>query len=262
MNKEQFLNTGLLEQYALGLTDSEESQIVEQHLQSFPELREELQAMQSALEQYAQQYAIQPPSGLKNKILEDLDDTAPFNTNAAQSEQFSTKISWSKWLSYAALIALTLGYLYKGHQVNLANREISQQKTAVATCNERNERLENSQTIYAFISDTNTQPVLLTGTEVSPESEAVVYWNEDKQSAYFFASQLPKPANDQQYQIWADVEGEMISIGLLDYQTNDLQQISYIANAESLNITLEPRGGSEHPNVEQLYVNAPISGKG
>lgn len=261
MNKEQFLNTGLLEQYALGLTDSEESQIVEKHLKSFPELGEELQAMQSALEQYAQQYAIQAPSGLKNKILEDIGDPSDTSFDGAQNEQFSTQISWSKWLSYAALIALTLGYLYKGHQTNLANREIRQQQIALASCNERNDKLEASQAIYAFISDTHTQPVLLKGTAVSPESEAVVYWNEDKASAYFFASQLPEPAADKQYQIWADVEGEMISVGLLDYQTKDLQQINYIANAESLNITLEPKGGSEHPNVAQLYVNSPL-GKG
>ncbi|MEM6379617.1 MAG: anti-sigma factor [Bacteroidota bacterium] len=258
MNKEQFLNTGLLEQYALGLTDNEESQIVEQHLQAFPELKEELQAMQSALEQYAQQYAIQPPSGLKNKILQDLEETPTNNIETPKSNAFSTSVPWSKWLSYAALIALTAGYLFKSHQINLAKQEIRQQQTAIASCNDRNESLEASQAIYAFISDPNTQPVLLKGTVVSPESEAVVYWNEDKESAYFFASALPKPPSDKQYQIWADVEGEMISVGLLDYQTKDLQQINYIANAESLNITLEPTGGSDHPNVEQLYVNSPL----
>lgn len=259
MNKEQFLNSGLLEQYALGLTDSEESQIVEQHLKTFPELRDELQSMQSALEQYARQYAIPPPSGLKGKILEDLDEASLNPTQRVDIEPMPTQASWSRWLSYAALIALTLGYLYKSHQTNLANREIRQQKTALASCNDRNESLEASQAIYAFISDPATQPVLLKGTAVSPQSEAIVYWNEDRASAYFFASQLPEPPSGHQYQIWADVEGEMISVGLLEYQKKDLQQINYIANAESLNITLEPKGGSEHPNVEQLYVNSPLS---
>lgn len=258
MNKEQFLNTGLLEQYALGLTDAEESRIVEQHLKAFPELKDELRSMQSALEQYARQYAIPPPSGLKNKILQDLEETPDPNFDTQKNRSLSNSVPWSKLLSYVALIALTAGYLYKSHQINLAKQEIRQKQTAIASCNERNERLEVSQAIYAFISDTHTQPVLLKGTAVSPESEAVVYWNEDKQAAYFFASALPEPPSDKQYQIWADVEGEMISVGLLDYQTKDLQQINYIANAESLNITLEPKGGSDHPNVAQLYVNSPL----
>jgi hypothetical protein len=44
----------------------------------------------------------------------------------------------------------------------------------------------------------------------------------------------------------------------LEREATDLQLINYIARAESLNITLEPLGGSEQPTVELLYVNAPM----
>ncbi len=50
----------------------------------------------------------------------------------------------------------------------------------------------------------------------------------------------------------------MINIGLLQHPGDDMQALQFIDNAESLNITLEPAGGSEHPTVELLYVNAEI----
>lgn len=255
MNKKEFLNTGLLEQYALGLMDAEEKLVVEQHLEQFPELRDELYAMQEALENYAQQYAIAPPEGIKKNILHEVADTAP-KIRLRKTSTSST--SWSKWLSYAALIALTLGYLYQSNRYKQTEQELRSTSAALSSCESQNKSLQNNQQIYAFISDVNTKPITLQGTSTHTDASAIVYWNEDRQQAFLVANALPEPPSNQQYQVWADVEGEMISIGLLDDQTNDLQAINYIARAESLNITLEPRGGSKQPTISNLYVNAAI----
>ena len=56
------------------------------------------------------------------------------------------------------------------------------------------------------------------------------------------------------YQMWADVDGEMINMGLVPAE-QDYIPLRYIDKAESLNITIEPAGGSEHPTVEQLISN-------
>lgn len=257
MNKEQFLNTGLLEQYALGLTDAEESAVVEQHMEQFPELRDELYAMQEALESYAKQYAIAPPDGVKTNIMEELGDAAP-RPRATRGSANSSGFTWSKWLSYAALIALTIGYLYQSNRYQQSQQELRNTSAALSSCENQNTALKDNKRIYAFISNVKTKPITLKGTPAHTDASAIVYWNEESQQAYFFAGALPEPPTNKQYQIWADVEGEMISIGLLDYQTQDLQEIDYIAHAESLNITLEPKGGSKKPTVSNLYVNAPI----
>lgn len=257
MNKEQFLNTGLLEQYALGLTDTEESALVEEHMEQYPELRDELYAMQEALESYAKQYAISPPSHMKRNIMQEVDDSST-KPRAGRGSVYSSGFTRSKWLSYAALIALTLGYLYQSNRYQQSRQELRNASVALSSCENQNQSLQDNQRIYAFISNPETKPIILKGTPGHTESSAIVYWNEKNEKAYFFASALPEPPADKQYQIWADVEGEMISIGLLEYQTADLQAIEYIAQAESLNITLEPKGGSLKPDVSNLYVNAPI----
>ena len=257
MNKERFLNTGLLEQYVLGLTSEEENLTVEKHLDAFPELREQITSMHDALENYARQYAVPTPGDLKVKIMEELEGIDNVGLSSSTPAN-PPSIAWSNFLPYAAMILLTIGYLYQSSRFQRSQREVRSQQAALIACEGEKKTMQQAEQIYAFISDTHTQPVILKGTAVSPDAMALVYWNEEEQNAYFYPSQLPKPPADKQYQIWADVEGKMISIGLLDYQTDNLQQISYIADAESLNITLEPKGGSEHPTVAELYVNAPM----
>jgi anti-sigma-K factor RskA len=250
MNKEQFLKTGLLEQFALGLTDAEESVLVERYLQQFPELQDELYAMQKALEQYAQQYTIPSVSTTPQN--------GPQSTGMQPSPAQSppVQLPWSKWLSYATLIALTLGYLYQSNRFQQSRQALRDTSTALSSCESQNQTLREYQRVYALITAPQTQVITLTGSTTPSGAQAIVYWNAAQQQAFCQTGLLPDPPNNQQYQIWADVDGSMVSIGLIDSPAQNLQVIDYIAQAESLNITLEPLGGSNTPTISQLYVTA------
>ncbi len=65
---------------------------------------------------------------------------------------------------------------------------------------------------------------------------------------------LPQLDADHDYQMWADVDGEMIDMGVIP-KNKELIAMTYINNAESLNITIEPAGGNDHPTVERLISN-------
>ena len=54
MDKERFLESGLLEQYVLGLTSEEETREVERYAQAFPEIRAEIDLLRKAVRQYAE----------------------------------------------------------------------------------------------------------------------------------------------------------------------------------------------------------------
>jgi len=43
----------------------------------------------------------------------------------------------------------------------------------------------------------------------------------------------------------------MIDMGVIP-KNSDMVAMTYIADAESLNITIEPAGGSDHPTVSKL----------
>ena len=65
---------------------------------------------------------------------------------------------------------------------------------------------------------------------------------------------LPDLDADHDYQMWADVEGEMINMGVIS-KDKKLMAMNYIDHSESLNITIEPAGGNDHPTVERLVTN-------
>jgi RNA polymerase sigma factor (sigma-70 family) len=253
MDKEKFLQSGLLEQFVLGLTDESEDQLVQQHLQAFPELQKEVDEMRRALEQYAAQHAIPPPKHLRGQVLSEIDQLS--GRGPVTLGRRSRTFSWSA----VAIIALAIvgTWLFRGWQQSA--REVTHLEARYAalvdSCEKEREACAEQQNIYAMIQLPSTQKVLLTGTPVAPGQFALAYWNEDQQQGWLDPSALQVLPEDKQYQVWADVHGEMISIGLLPTADRGVMVLNYLEEAESINITIEPLGGSDHPTVSQLVVN-------
>ncbi len=64
---------------------------------------------------------------------------------------------------------------------------------------------------------------------------------------------LPTPPTDKQYQLWALVDGKPVDAGMIT-DLEDLQAMKEMPEAQAFAITLEPKGGSVNPTLEQLYV--------
>jgi len=113
---------------------------------------------------------------------------------------------------------------------------------------------------YAFINHTNTLPFVLQGGSQSTLHQVIVYWNETIQKSMLRVVDLPAIQSDETFQLWADVDGEMLSLGVFDpgQAIADAVPMSYLDNATSLNITIEPKGGSDHPDVSRLTASVAI----
>lgn len=258
MDKEQFLASGLLEQYVLGLTSTQETAQVERWLRQHPELKEEVSAMHDALEKYSLAQGITPPPHLKSKILNTIDAEKPENLLQVEPNAPAAKLirlSWTRFIWPAvATIALLFTLLRNntlGHQLRDVQKDLVATK---AICEEEAQRFQ------AFIQHPATQKLVINGVDRAPDLAVVVYWNPVEKLAFLDTSTLPaSPEADKQFQIWANVEGEMINLGLLKQAPQDtLLPIAFLEEAESLNITLEPQGGSAHPHVEDLFASSPI----
>jgi hypothetical protein len=55
LTKEEFISSGLLELYAMGISSPEETQLVKEHLAQFPELKKELNQVELSLENMQKQ---------------------------------------------------------------------------------------------------------------------------------------------------------------------------------------------------------------
>lgn len=68
-NLQEYLESGILEQYALGELSAAEQAAVEARAAQDPAVRTELASIQAALEGYAEAHALTPPAGLRERVL-------------------------------------------------------------------------------------------------------------------------------------------------------------------------------------------------
>jgi anti-sigma-K factor RskA len=268
MDKDKFLRTGLLEQYVLGLTNEEESAEVERYAEAFPELAKEIDEMRKALEQYAMQYVEMPPKELKARVMHSIDQemTSQHAGNGNGRIPTHQASPWRQrlfnWSLYAAIAVLgAFAFIFQQGKVGAEKNynQLSVKFEALKSECERNQRDKaDVERNYAFFQHPATIPVKLEGSALAPEAEAIAYLNHGQKVACINLTKLPQPPEGKTYQLWADVEGHMINMGVVDFQREDLQIVKYIENAESLNLTLEPAGGSKEPTVELLYANGEV----
>ncbi len=250
MTKEDFLKSGLIEQHVLGLTSPEEEMIVQHFLQQHPELREEVEALHNAMHQYASQYTI------SSTELKQSNASPPVPTPVAT---FPSAMG-SRFLLYA-LLALFAGGSYwlfnnnRQQQQDIVQLE-AEYAALVSYCEQHEKAAQAAQALLDKTKLPTTQRYVVQGTSIAPESFAVAYWNPDLEEGWLDPTKLPQLPNDRQYQIWADVHGEMISIGLIPKDNNTLVTINFLEEVESINITQEALGGVDHPTVSLLTANS------
>ena len=96
----QFLESGVLELYVMGIASAEEINEVEQMTLLYPEIRKEIELIERSLEEYAMTEAVQPRATLKPAILATIDfiervnngepfKDAPLLTPASKKEDFA-----------------------------------------------------------------------------------------------------------------------------------------------------------------------------
>jgi hypothetical protein len=50
--------------------------------------------------------------------------------------------------------------------------------------------------------------------------------------------------------MWAEIQGKMVSLGILNEADRKLRAIPYSENARGLNITIEPKGGNSIASLQ------------
>lgn len=257
MEKEDFLNSGLLELYILGLASKEEIEEVEKHLKLFPELKKEVKAGKSAIENYAQQYV----EGVPNNLTQELSQTQSENghSTSMNNNMSSSNITDYLWKGWAIAASIIAALLFFNNTSNSTTSEVEGLKSEIVKitrdCEAEKTRLKEYENVFAFFNHKRTETLFLGGLSYQPNAQAIVFWNEELQQVFCNPFGLPPLDKNHQYQVWADVDGEMVSLGLLGDLSEELHPIEFIANAVSYNITVEPKGGSAHPHVDRLTVN-------
>ncbi|MES1214518.1 MAG: anti-sigma factor [Bacteroidota bacterium] len=242
MNVQEYISSGIIESYVLGLASSEERKEFEMMCAQYPEVLQARIAFELALENEAMQNAIEPTAGLKEKTWNQIQSARV----VTMSSKPIRTINWFKYAVAACLILLA-GSLYWNVSLYTKNKKLQNDfDGTVAKLN----TMENDARILQ--QNPNIKMAAMTGMEISPQSFATVYWDTTSKDVYLLVNNLPKPASNKQYQLWAlldgkPIDGGVIDNGLFDNQSKLLIRMKEMKHAQAFAITLEKVGGNPTP---------------
>jgi len=258
MDIKEYIQSGIIEQYVLGLATSEEVAELQLLRNEYPELTEAISNFEKIFEENIRASQIQPPSFIKSSLEKQLfGDNHPeavIIENAFTPEPYKKPTSrfW-KYLAAACIVLLIVStalnfYFYSGYKNSL------EQYQALLT--ERNTLQANNasyQQGLKMFQDSAMKRIEMKGTPGKEQNVATVLWNQNSKDVYIYASSMQQVPSDKQYQLWAIVDGKPVDAGLIT-DCIGLCKMKKIDHAEAFAITLEKAGGSPTPTLTEMYV--------
>lgn len=242
----------------LGLAGQKEREEFEELCARYPELVAARNAYEEKLEGFYMQHAstIVLPVGLRRSLMEAIEtnshnQTKP--TNVITMENANRPVRRTNWLAVASVILL-IAVAYFAWQSHSQNEELKKANAELRTRADSTDAILNQilaeQKVF---KDSNVTVVSMEGTKIAPRSSANVYWDSASSSVYLVVKNMPKLPNDQQYQLWALIDGKPKDLGVFDSEQEKLiLKMNNTQKAEAFAITIEKRGGNPSPTLEKM----------
>ena len=266
MNIQEYIASGVLESYVLGLANETEIAEIEALALKSPEIKAEIRAIEDALESYAFANAEAPPAYLQNHIWEkiaaesEVKMTKVIDFDSGKeidiSEQQAPKVTgfFGSYLRIAASVALLgsiLANIYLASQWNESKENLS------LAINENVELQKNVKaqegTMMASEVSMMMSPEMkmskLVGQKGSENSTVVLAWDTKTNTVYVVRSNLPEAPVGMQYQLWAIVDDKPVDAGVFDVK-NNTQTLKKVPLPKVFAVTLEKKGGNTAPTSD------------
>jgi len=245
-----FLNSGLLDKYLMGTTTAAETTQVETYISKYPEVQNAYNTMQHNLEIVAKSNAVEAPKYILDNVLEELD---PPVIKLTRRERYQKWYKLSIAASVAAIVFAASTYLFYNQNQKLAEEnqvvvdEIFDLRSDIEM---NNKKLDAVMEQFKRLNDPDTYKYIMKGNNRARNLKTVAYINPKEKTSMIDVVSLPQLPEEQCYQIWADLQGKMVSLGILNETDRQLKRIPFTENARGLNITIEPKGGNAVASLE------------
>lgn len=274
MNTQEYISSGILELYVMNTLGRKETAEVEQMANAYPEIKAEIELIESQMEEYAGAHAIQPSDSVKKSLFDKIDALEQVEiNNTKKAGNFSAPIipigGRKNSSMYSIAASITFGLVSVGVAYNYHNKLQDANQQIIALQSDRTILASNIQTVnqkftskqlelekyVSFISDSATKNVRLGGLPIAPTSVANIYWKKSSSEVYIDVKELPIAPADMQYQLWAIADGKPVDAGVFEItDTLVLQKMKSINLAQAFAVTLEKRGGSISPTMDAMYL--------
>lgn len=273
MNIQEYISSGIIESYVLGLADEAERTEFERLAAEHPEIREAREAFELSLEASASAGSITPPAHIKSKIFSAIGMEASQGAVTAPETRYEAppkieakvvRRDFTRFLAAASVILLLMStalnfYFFSRYQeYNQKYLGLIQDQTELASHNQiLQTRLLEYEKAVEMMKDPNMYVVKMPAIPNGPDSSSAttVYWDTRTRDVYLAINNLPEPSAGQQYQLWAIVDGKPVDAGVFDMKDGaGMTKMKNIPKAQAFAITLEKKGGSPAPSMDKMYV--------
>ncbi len=270
MNTQAYIESGILDEYVLGVVSPQEKQEVERLSKIYPEIKAELSRVEASLESYAMEHQRTPPARLKADIFAQMNFDEPVAESQDLEEQvedetaqggaqipFGQTVSVVRplWSRIAVAASILLAIFGGWAALQLSETRQKNEQLAIEMSNLQ-ETAKYSETLASMYRDPNFKVIRMPGLEKSAESSVVALWNQQTNEVLLDVQSLPAAPTGKQYQLWSIVEGAPVDMGMLDqdFAGKVLRMKATNPNSVAFAITLEKEGGSPTPTMEEMYV--------
>ena len=258
MEIKEYISSGIIEMYVMGLCSSEEKTELEMLRLNHPELQNAILEFEMALEQKMLQNTTVPSSETDEKILRHLYalQTPLISFNAAQA----TNKIFSGW-RYVAAAAILLLAISSYYNFTLFSKTNMQQQALNKLKVEVKETLPSLPLAdYNIMKDPAITPVAMYGVGYHTICRCTMFWDKKTGKMYIMIHHLPLSFAGKDYQLWAMVNGKPVSVGIIkdEIRGRFIELPNVPATAAAFIVTLENDGGAAMPTMEETYLSGKI----
>ena len=253
MDINSYISSGVIELYVMGMCSTEEEKELEVLRSRHPELNVAIIQYEKELEASMQKNSTLPPNIVDERILQSLDSLQAPVINITGN----TNIKRTKWLKMAAAAVILLLLISSYFNYSLYSKNKKQEKD-LQSATKGITTLPVSD--YAVLNNPRITPIAMYGVGTHAICRCTMFWDKSTGKMYIMIHHLPKSSAARDYQLWAEVDGKPISVGIINDEIRGrfIEMPNVPARSIAFTVTLENAGGNTQPTVEETYLSGKI----
>ncbi len=256
MDINEYISSGIIEMYVMGLCNAAEKAELESLRRQHPVLNNAILVYEKELEEKMQKDIKLPSADTDDNILQSLGSLMVPVIPIEEGKKRSNHFSWLSAVAAAAvLLLLVSGYF--NYSLYSKNKE---QEQALSKAREKESIATLPLADYNVLLDKTITPVAMYGVGLHAICRCTMFWDKKTGKIYIMIHHLPESSSARDYQLWANVNGKPVNVGIIkdNIRGRFIEMGNVPVEATSFIVTLEKAGGVDTPTVEETYLSGKI----
>jgi anti-sigma-K factor RskA len=256
MDINEYISSGIIEMYVMGLCSAEEKQEMETLRPKFPALNKAILQYEIELEEKMHQSVKLPSRETDNKILQNLDALRPPVISFDSVKKDKNSFFWLRSVAASAILLLAISLYLNYKQYTKSNKQ-----EQLADSQNGKESIKTLPLAdYNIMKEPTITPVAMYGVGFHAICRCTMFWDKKTGRIYIMIHHLPQSSSSRDYQLWAMVDGKPVNVGIIkDEIRGRFIEMKNVPNeATAFTVTLEKAGGTNTPTIEETYLSGEI----